>query len=76
MADAWMIVGLGLLVGLPSAFAAARVTQGMLFGVAPAAAPHVLGIAAVTLTIAAVTATLVPAWRANRIDPAVTLRDE
>jgi hypothetical protein len=75
MADAWMIVGLGLIVGLPSAFAAARVTQGMLFGVAPTA-PHVLGIAAVTLTIAAVTATLVPVWRANRIDPAVTLRDE
>jgi len=75
MADAWMIVGIGLIVGLPAAFAAARVTQGMLFGVAPAA-PHVLGIATVTLTIAAVTATLVPAWRANRIDPALTLRDE
>jgi hypothetical protein len=75
MADAWMIVGIGLMVGLPAAFGAARVTQGLLFGVAPNA-PHVLGIAAVTLTFAAVTATLLPAWRANRIDPAVTLRDE
>ncbi len=75
MADAWMIVGIGLVVGIPAAIAASRLAQGMLYGVAPAA-PHVLGIAALALAIAAIAATLVPAWRANRIDPAVTLREE
>jgi ABC-type antimicrobial peptide transport system permease subunit len=75
MADAWLIVGIGLIAGIPAALAASRVTQGLLFGVAPAA-PHVLGMAALALAVAAITATLVPAWRANRIDPAVTLRDE
>ena len=75
MTDAWTIVGLGLVVGIPSAIAASRVTQGMLHGVAPTA-PHVLATAAVALAIAAVIATLVPAWRATRIDPAVTLREE
>jgi hypothetical protein len=75
MADAWLIVCIGLVAGLPAALATSRVTQGLLFGVAPAA-PHVLGIAAVALAIAAITATVIPAWRANRIDPAVTLREE
>jgi ABC-type antimicrobial peptide transport system permease subunit len=75
MADAWMIVGIGLLIGIPSAIAGSRFAQGMLYGVAPTA-PHVIGTAALALAIAAVTATVVPAWRANRIDPAVTLREE
>jgi putative ABC transport system permease protein len=75
MADAWTIVGVGLVIGVPAAVAASRVAQGLLFGVAPTA-PHVLGIAALALAAAAVTATVVPAIRASRIDPAVTLRDE
>jgi ABC-type antimicrobial peptide transport system permease subunit len=75
MADAWMIVGIGLVAGVPAAMAASRFAQGMLYGVAPAA-PHVLVIAALALAMAAITATIVPAWRANRIDPAVTLREE
>jgi ABC-type antimicrobial peptide transport system permease subunit len=45
MADAWMIVGIGLLVGLPTALAGSRLAEGMLYGVAPTA-PHVIGVAA------------------------------
>jgi ABC-type antimicrobial peptide transport system permease subunit len=70
-----MIVGIGLVVGVPAAIVGSRFAQGMLYGVAPTA-PHVVGIAALALAIAAITATIVPAWRANRIDPAVTLREE
>ena len=75
MADAWLIVGLGLVSGLPAAIVLSRFAQGMLYGVAPAA-PHVLTVAAVALTLAAVSATVIPAARANRIDPARTLREE
>jgi ABC-type antimicrobial peptide transport system permease subunit len=75
MSDAWTIVGVGLLLGSPLAFWLSRFAQGMLYGVAPTA-PHVLAVAAFALAIAAVTSTLLPVWRANRIDPAVTLREE
>ena len=75
MSDAWTIVGVGLVIGIPLAFWLSRFAQGMLHGVAPAA-PHVLGVAALSLAVAAIAATLVPVWRANRIDPAITLREE
>lgn len=75
MADAWIIVLIGLLVGVPTAIAGSRFAQGMLYGVPPTA-PHVIGAAALALAIAAIIATVVPAWRANRIDPAVTLRED
>jgi len=75
MADAWMIVGIGLVVGLPTALVGSRLAEGLLYGVAPSAL-HVMAIAALCLTLAAITATVIPAWRANRIDPADTLREE
>jgi hypothetical protein len=75
MSDAWLIVGLGVVVGVPAAIVASNLAQGMLYGVAPAA-PHVMGVAAIALATAAILATAVPAVRANRIDPATTLREE
>jgi predicted permease len=75
MSDAWLIVAIGLVVGVPAAIVVSRYAQSLLYGVEPTA-PHVLGIAAVCLTLAAIIATVVPAWRANRIDPAVTLRED
>jgi ABC-type lipoprotein release transport system permease subunit len=75
LTDACLIVVLGLAAGVPAAFAAARLTEGLLFGVAPTA-PHVLGLAAAALAVSAIAATAVPLWRATRIDPAVTLREE
>jgi hypothetical protein len=73
--DARIIVGIGLAVGLPAALLTSQFAQGMLYGVPPAA-PHVLGVAAIALTAAAIIATIVPTVRANRIDPAVTLRED
>ena len=75
MRDAWAIVGIGLVIGLPLAIWLSRFAQGMLHGVAPTA-PHVLVVSALSLAISAIAATLLPVWRANRIDPAVTLRDD
>jgi putative ABC transport system permease protein len=75
MTDAWLIVGLGLAAGVPAAMATAQFVQGLVHGVAPTA-PHVVAIVVATLGLAAATATVVPAWRASRVNPAVTLREE
>ena len=75
MTDAWLIVGLGLAAGVPAAMGAARLTQGLVYGVAPTA-PHLVAIVVATLGLAAISATIIPAWRASRVDPAITLRDE
>ena len=68
-------VALGLVVGLAGAFAAARLLSGLLYGVG-AADPVTFGLVAATLAAVAVAATLIPAGRAARVDPATVLRAE
>ncbi len=65
----------GLLVGLGLAVAAASRLEPLLFETSPRS-PAVLAVVAITLLAAAAVASLVPAWRATRIDPAVALRME
>jgi putative ABC transport system permease protein len=72
--DGLAIVSLGLLVGLPAAYAASQATQAFLFGVSPTA-PHVFGLAAAVLGATALLATLLPAVRASRTDPSAVLRE-
>jgi len=72
--DALIIVVLGLLVGLPSAFAAAQVTQSLLYGVTPTS-PHVFAATGGLLGGAALAATLLPARRAARANPLLTLKE-
>jgi ABC-type antimicrobial peptide transport system permease subunit len=69
------IVLAGLAVGLVLSFAVHRGLTALLFGVS-ALNPDIYGAAAVVLTISALTAVLIPAWRASRLDPAIVLRDE
>jgi predicted permease len=65
----------GVAIGLGAALALARVMQGLLYGVR---ATDVATFAVVALGLAAVAliATFVPARRASRIDPMVSLRSE
>jgi putative ABC transport system permease protein len=72
--DGLAIVFMGLLVGLPGAYAASQATQAFLFGVAPTA-PHVFGLAVAVLATTALIAMLLPALRASRTDPSVVLRE-
>ncbi len=68
-------VCVGLLVGLPLAFAASRVTQSALFGIA-SSDPVAYSAGAVLLVGVAATAAWIPAQRAARTDPMTTLRHE
>ena len=63
----------GLLLGVVGAYFAARVIQGLLFGVAPHDPITLAGVAGI-MTVVGLGACWIPALRASRIDPAVTLR--
>jgi putative ABC transport system permease protein len=63
----------GVLVGGALAFAAARALSGFLFGITPFDPLTFIGIALLMLAVTAL-ASLLPAWRASRADPAVVLR--
>jgi putative ABC transport system permease protein len=73
--DALGLAGLGLAIGLPLAFGLARALEDLLVGVsATDAASYVL--VALALAAGAVLAAGLPALRASRVDPAVSLRAE
>jgi predicted permease len=73
--DVVLVAGVGLAVGVPVAWTAARMVESFLFGI-KAKDPTVLVMAPVVLFVAAVTAGYGPAWRASRIDPWRALRHE
>ena len=64
---------IGLAAGVISAYFLARVIQGLLFGVAPHD-PATFGTVAVTMAAIGLLACWIPALRASRIDPAITMR--
>jgi predicted permease len=67
------LLALGLVLGVAGAFFAARVIQGLLFGVPPHDPTTFIGVA-VMMTAIGIGACWVPALRAARIDPAITMR--
>jgi ABC-type antimicrobial peptide transport system permease subunit len=77
-----MLVGHGLTIALAgiamgtlAALAAARYLESLLWGVDPRD-PLTFATVAAALTLAAVAACLLPAWRAGRTDPLETLRSQ
>jgi predicted permease len=69
------LASLGLVLGLLAAPLAARSLQGMLYEVAPLDPATFVSVAAILLVVTAL-AVVVPARRATRIDPAITMRSE
>jgi putative ABC transport system permease protein len=67
------LVGAG--IGLATAAATSRIIQAMLFGVSPLDAVALI-LAPATILVVAVVAAVIPARRAARIDPMVSLRAE
>jgi macrolide transport system ATP-binding/permease protein len=64
----------GMLFGAIAALALTKLLAGLLYHVSPHD-PRVFGSALAVMTITAVAACLMPAWRASRTDPARVLRD-
>jgi ABC-type antimicrobial peptide transport system permease subunit len=69
------LLGVGLGIGLVSAFALSRVLESMLFGVG-VRDPGVFSGVPLILMAVAVTAMMVPARRATKVDPVKTLGEE
>lgn len=73
LGEGGVLLAYGLLLGVVAAFFAARVIQGLLFGVAPHDPTTFIGVTVLMLAIGIV-ACWIPALRASRIDPAIAMR--
>jgi predicted permease len=65
----------GIAGGIALAFGITRLLRGLLHGVTPAD-PATFVSVAVLLTVVAIVASAVPAWRASRVDPVLALKSE
>jgi len=70
-----LLIFIGIVIGLPVALAATRLTEGLLFGLTPND-PLTLALATLALIAIAALAGYLPARRAARVDPLVALRFE
>ena len=68
-----VLLAMGVVLGVGGALFAARVIQGLLFGVAPHDPATLIGVA-VMMAAVGIVACWIPALRASRIDPAITMR--
>jgi predicted permease len=69
------VVAVGALIGVGVTLALGKLVASMLYGVTPRD-PFVIGAAACTLLLVGLVATMLPAWRAARVDPIKALRTE
>jgi predicted permease len=73
--DALSVVLIGLAIGIVAAVVASRAFAALVFGVTTTE-PVVYAAVAVVLAALGIAASLVPAWRATKVDPLVALRTE
>ena len=73
--EAGVLVVLGVALGLGMTLVGTRFVTSFLYGVSPTD-PITIGGAAVLMTVVAIGAALIPAWRASRVDPMDVLREE
>jgi putative ABC transport system permease protein len=65
----------GIVLGIAGSLAAARLMSGLLYETS-ASDPWVLSAATVVFVLVALGASVVPAWRASRVDPMVSMKME
>ena len=75
MREVVVLVGVGVVVGIPAALALAKFVESQLFGL-KGRDPMTMMLASVVLTAVALGAGYIPALRASRIDPLRALRYE
>jgi ABC-type antimicrobial peptide transport system permease subunit len=73
LADGLKLVGVGLVLGTVAALLFSGALSSQLFGVDPRD-PRVYAPVVLTLLGVGVLASLLPAWRATRVDPAIAMR--
>jgi predicted permease len=73
LGEGGVLLGIGLLIGAAAAFLTARVIRGLLYGVTPWD-PTTYAVVAVVMAAVGIVACWLPALRAARIDPAITMR--
>ncbi len=75
MREVLLVVGIGILIGLPAAFAVTRLLQKQLFGMSPYD-PGTIVFALVGIVAIAALSGYLPARRATRVNPVKALRYE
>jgi ABC-type antimicrobial peptide transport system permease subunit len=70
-----VVIGAGIVIGLPCAWACARLAQTLLFGLSPGDPVTLVGAVATLVAVGAL-ASVTPARRAAAVDPVVALRAE
>jgi hypothetical protein len=73
--DGVLLAGIGTVIGIVASAFATRGLQSMLFEISHVDAPTYAALVVVLLTVSAI-ACAIPAIRASRVDPAITLRAE
>ncbi len=75
LAEAALLLTVGLVVGIVLSLAASRSAGALLFGLQPND-PATMALGAVLLASVAAVASYLPAWRASRLNPTIALREE
>jgi len=75
VAQGLVLALIGVMAGLAGAYTVTRAMAGLLYGVRPMDPLTLVAVSSLLMAVALV-ATLVPAWRASRVDPTVALRYE
>jgi ABC-type antimicrobial peptide transport system permease subunit len=75
MSQGLLLTIAGIVIGLAGAFALNRLIASLLFGVQPTVVATIAAVVA-TITLVALVACWLPAWRASRLDPNIVLRQE
>jgi putative ABC transport system permease protein len=75
LAEGGVLLAIGLALGVTGSLLAARVIEGLLFGVAPHD-PVTLAVVAVLMAAIGLGACWIPALRAARIDPGIAIREQ
>ena len=73
--ESFLLVGVGICVGVPAALAGGKLIESQLFGVAQRD-PVTILVACTVMLMVALIASVLPALRASRLDPLVALRNE